>query len=122
MASFYSGLAARGMLVMFDRRGTGLSDKVSGERLPTLDAKMDDIRAVMDAVDVERVVLFGIEDGAAHCFLFAAIYPSGRKPGDLGRRATLPRPGGAGTPLGDTEEQFEQEIDQARRGGNPRLQ
>lgn len=68
-------LAARGTVVVFDRRGTGLSDKVSGERLPALDAKMDDIRAVMDAVGFDRAVLYGQEDGAAPCLLFAATYP-----------------------------------------------
>jgi pimeloyl-ACP methyl ester carboxylesterase len=73
--SFYRALASRGTLVVFDRRGTGLSDKVSGDRLPTLDAKMDDIRAVVDAAGFDRAVLFGLEDGAAPCLLFAATYP-----------------------------------------------
>jgi pimeloyl-ACP methyl ester carboxylesterase len=68
-------LAVRGRLVMFDRRGTGLSDGVSGDRLPTLEARMEDIRTVMDAAGFSRAVLFGLEDGAAHCFLFAATYP-----------------------------------------------
>jgi class 3 adenylate cyclase/pimeloyl-ACP methyl ester carboxylesterase len=75
IASFYRGLAARGRLLVFDRRGTGLSDGVSGERLPSLDARMDDIRAVMDAADSERAVLCGLEDGGALCFLFGATYP-----------------------------------------------
>ena len=74
-ASALRGLAARGRMVLFDRRGTGLSDPVSGERLPTLDAMMDDIRAVTDAADCERPVLVGVEDGAAQCMLFAATYP-----------------------------------------------
>ena len=74
-AALYRGLAALGTLILFDRRGTGLSDRVSGDRLPTLEAKMDDIRAVMDAVSVERAVLYGLEDGGAHCFVFAATYP-----------------------------------------------
>jgi class 3 adenylate cyclase/pimeloyl-ACP methyl ester carboxylesterase len=75
LASSLRWLASRGRLLLFDRRGTGLSDGVSGERLPTLDARMDDIRAVMDAVGLSRAVLFGLEDGAAQCFLFAATYP-----------------------------------------------
>ncbi len=75
LSSLYRGLAARGRLLIFDRRGAGLSDGVSGESLPTLDARMDDIRAVMDAAGSEHAVLYGIEDGAALCFLFAATYP-----------------------------------------------
>jgi class 3 adenylate cyclase len=71
----FKALAARGRLVLFDRRGAGLSDSVSGERLPTLEARMEDIRTVMDAADVGRAVLYGIEDGAAQCFAFAATYP-----------------------------------------------
>jgi class 3 adenylate cyclase len=68
-------LAGLGRLVLFDRRGTGLSDAVSGEQLPTLEARADDIRAVMDASGFRRAVLYGLEDGAAQCFLFAAAHP-----------------------------------------------
>jgi class 3 adenylate cyclase/pimeloyl-ACP methyl ester carboxylesterase len=75
MASFLRGLASRGRLVLFDRRGTGLSDGVSGPRLPTLEARMDDIRSVMDAAGSDRAILCGLEDGAALCLLFAATYP-----------------------------------------------
>ena len=71
----YRGLAARGRLLLFDRRGSGLSDSVSADRLPTLEARMDDIRAVMDAAGSDRAILVGLEDGAALCFLFAATYP-----------------------------------------------
>ena len=71
----FRNLSARGRLLLFDRRGTGLSDRVSAERLPTLEARMDDIRAVMDAAGSERAVLFGVEDGAALAFLFAATFP-----------------------------------------------
>jgi class 3 adenylate cyclase len=74
-ASLLHGFAQRGRLIVFDRRGTGLSDKVSADRLPTLEARMDDIRAVMDAAGSERAVLAGWEDGAALCFLFAASHP-----------------------------------------------
>jgi class 3 adenylate cyclase len=57
----------------FDKRGTGLSDRVS--RIPDLEARMDDIRAVMDAAESERAVLLGWGDGAALAALFAATYP-----------------------------------------------
>jgi class 3 adenylate cyclase len=75
VASFLRSLAKRGRLILFDRRGTGLSDKVSTDRLPTLEARMDDIRAVMDAAGTDRAVLIGFEDGAALCFLLAATFP-----------------------------------------------
>jgi class 3 adenylate cyclase len=75
LASFLRGLAQRGRLILFDRRGTGLSDKIRADHLPTLETRMDDIRAVMDAAKAERAILAGFEDGAALCFLFAATYP-----------------------------------------------
>jgi len=78
-ASNFRGLAERGRLVLFDRRGAGLSDKVSGDHLPTLEARMDDIRAVMEAAGCERPVLLGVEDGSSLCMLFAATYPQRTK-------------------------------------------
>jgi class 3 adenylate cyclase/pimeloyl-ACP methyl ester carboxylesterase len=73
--SFAMGYAARGRLIVFDRRGTGLSDKVTGDHLPTLEARAEDIQAVMDAADSERAVLASFEDGSAMTFVFAATYP-----------------------------------------------
>jgi len=73
--SLYTWLAARGRLVLFDKRGAGMSDPVAAQSLPTLEVRMQDIRAVMDAVGVERAVLVSIEDGGAESFLFAATYP-----------------------------------------------
>jgi class 3 adenylate cyclase len=60
-------------LIVFDKRGTGLSDRVA--ELPTLEQRMDDVRAVMDAVGSSRAALFGHSEGAAMCVLFAATYP-----------------------------------------------
>ncbi len=74
--SLATELAARGRLICFDRRGTGLSDKVTGEYRPTLEARAEDIHAVMDAADSERAVLFSLEDGSAMSFVFAATYPA----------------------------------------------
>ena len=74
-ARLLRGLAARSRLLIFDRRGTGLSDRMSVRATPTLEARMDDIRAVMDAAGWERAILFGNEDGAALCAVFAASYP-----------------------------------------------
>jgi pimeloyl-ACP methyl ester carboxylesterase len=59
----------------FDKRGTGLSDRVPLHRLPTLEERMDDVRAVMDAVGCERAVLFGHSEGGPMSVLFAAAYP-----------------------------------------------
>jgi len=69
-------LASFARVIMFDRRGTGLSDRIDQANLPTLEARMDDIRAVMDAAGVERAGLFGHEDGAVLLAVFAATYPS----------------------------------------------
>ena len=57
----------------FDKRGTGLSDRTVG--IPTLEQRMDDVRAVMDAAGMERAVLWGISEGGPMCILFAATYP-----------------------------------------------
>jgi class 3 adenylate cyclase len=62
-------------VVNFDKRGTGLSDRVPVDRLPTLEERMDDVRAVMDAAACERAVLFGHSEGGPMCLLFAAAYP-----------------------------------------------
>jgi len=63
-------------VIHFDRRGTGLSDRMDPANPPTLEARMDDIRAVMDAAGVERAALVGDTDGATLCAVFAATYPS----------------------------------------------
>jgi DNA-binding SARP family transcriptional activator/class 3 adenylate cyclase len=75
MASFYRRLASFGRLILFDKRGTGLSDRVSPERLPDLETRMDDVRAVMDAVGSERAVVLGISEGGSMSALFAATHP-----------------------------------------------
>jgi pimeloyl-ACP methyl ester carboxylesterase len=72
---FYNRLASFSRLILFDKRGTGLSDRVPPDRLPTLETRMDDMRAVMDAVGVERAAVLGHSEGGAMCALFAATYP-----------------------------------------------
>jgi pimeloyl-ACP methyl ester carboxylesterase len=74
-ARFLTRLASMSRLVLFDKRGTGLSDPVALHELPTLEQRMDDVRAVMDAVGSERAVLLGISEGGPLCSLFAATYP-----------------------------------------------
>jgi pimeloyl-ACP methyl ester carboxylesterase len=72
---FYRRLASFSRLILFDKRGTGLSDRVPLDDLPTLETRMDDMRAVMDAVGSERAAVFGHSEGGAMCALFAATYP-----------------------------------------------
>ena len=74
-ARFLLGLASMSRLILFDKRGTGLSDAVPVHELPTLEQRMDDVRAVMDAVGSERAVLLGVSEGGPMCSLFAATYP-----------------------------------------------
>ena len=66
-------LAESGRLLLFDKRGSGLSDPV--RQVPTLETRMDDVRAVMDAVDSERAVLWAAQEGSRIALLFAATYP-----------------------------------------------
>ena len=75
LAHFLEELASFSRLILFDKRGTGLSDRFSPTDLPNLEQRMDDVRAVMDAVGSERAVLFGTMGGGAMCGLFAASYP-----------------------------------------------
>ena len=70
---FWRGLAAFSRLILLDKRGTGLSDRVFG--VPTLEERMDDVRAVMNAVGSERAALLGGSEAAPITALFAATYP-----------------------------------------------
>src|SRR3989337_1162042 len=70
---FINRLASFSRLIMFDKRGTGLSDPVALP--PTLEQRMDDVRAVMDALGSERAALFGVSEGGPMSLLFAATYP-----------------------------------------------
>jgi len=60
-------------VVTFDKRGQGLSDRMSGA--PSLEQRMDDVRAVMDSIGASRAILIGFSEGAAMSVLFAATYP-----------------------------------------------
>jgi class 3 adenylate cyclase len=75
MARFLHRLASFSRLIVFDKRGTGMSDPVQLDALPTLEERMDDVRAVMDAVGSEKATLLGHSEGGAMCILFAATYP-----------------------------------------------
>ncbi len=72
-ADTLSRLASFSRLILFDKRGTGVSDRSSG--IPDLETRMDDIRAVMDAAGSERAALLGVSEGGPMTLLFAATYP-----------------------------------------------
>jgi class 3 adenylate cyclase/pimeloyl-ACP methyl ester carboxylesterase len=71
-ARYFRRLASFSRLIMFDKRGTGLSDRVD---VATLEERMDDVRAVMEAAGSKRAALFGNSEGGALALLFAATYP-----------------------------------------------
>src|SRR2546429_4459056 len=71
LARFLRRLASFSRLVFFDKRGTGLSDRVSEAALPTLEERMDDVRAVMDAVAFDRAAVFAPSDAGSMAILFA---------------------------------------------------
>ena len=73
VARFLERLASFSRLILFDKRGTGLSDRVGD--VPSLEQRMDDVRAVMDAAGSSHATLFGYSEGGPMCALFAATYP-----------------------------------------------
>jgi class 3 adenylate cyclase/pimeloyl-ACP methyl ester carboxylesterase len=73
VAALLRGLAKHARVIFFDKRGTGLSDRVAGA--PTLEERSDDIRAVMDAAASDRAALFGVSEGVPMSVVFAASYP-----------------------------------------------
>ncbi|HET7339326.1 MAG TPA: alpha/beta fold hydrolase [Candidatus Dormibacteraeota bacterium] len=107
VARFFERLASFTRLILYDKRGTGMSDRV--HPLPTLEQRMDDLRAVMDAAGSERAAVFGISEGGVVSALFAATYPertlaliiNGSYPSALSR---------PGYPWGVTREQYDKRI------------
>jgi len=75
LSRFLNRLTSFSRLIVFDKRGTGLSDPVETDDLPTLEVRMDDLRAVMDAAGSPRATLLGHSEGGNMCVLFAATYP-----------------------------------------------
>ncbi|MCI0679154.1 MAG: adenylate/guanylate cyclase domain-containing protein [Actinobacteria bacterium] len=75
MAAFLERLASFTRLIIFDKRGTGMSDRVPSQHLPTLEVRMDDLRAVMDVVGSEGASLLGHSEGGNMAILFAATHP-----------------------------------------------
>jgi pimeloyl-ACP methyl ester carboxylesterase len=76
VARFLDRLASFSRLILLDKRGTGLSDPVPLDRLPTLEERMDDVRAVLDTVGSQRAAFLGTSEAGALSLLFAATHPS----------------------------------------------
>ncbi|HEY1421579.1 MAG TPA: alpha/beta fold hydrolase [Candidatus Dormibacteraeota bacterium] len=108
MAAFLHRLSSFSRLILFDKRGCGMSDRV--QPLPTLEQRMDDVRAVLDAVGSTRAAVMGISEGGVMSALFAATYPE-RTAGliiDGSYPSALKR---AEYPWGSTEEDMQRSID-----------
>jgi pimeloyl-ACP methyl ester carboxylesterase len=111
---FLRRLARFSRLILFDKRGTGLSDPVPESKLPTLEERMDDVRAVMDAAASERAALFGVSEGGNLSVLFSATYPERTVAlvtfGIFAKRLRAPD-----YPWAPTEEERESEIEFVER-------
>jgi len=118
-APFLERLSSFCRLIRFDKRGTGMSDRVSGA--PTLETRMDDVRAVMDAVGSRRAAFYGLSEGAAMSLLFAATYPE--RTAALVVRSAFPRRMWAPDyPWGRSDEEYEREVERDLRVFGPREQ
>lgn len=106
-AAFFSRLSSFSRLILFDKRGTGLSDRSTG--IPDLETRMDDIRAVMDTVESKRAAIFGVSEGGPMTALFAATYPERTAAAVLyGTMASYFR--SHDYPWGRTAEEWDEEI------------
>ena len=112
-ARFLRRLSSFSRLILFDKRGTGLSDRVPLDGLPTLEQRMDDVRAVMDAVGSKRAALCGVSEGGAMAALFAATYPE-RTAGLVMIGSYAKRIRDASYPWGPTEAQREEFLEEIR--------
>ena len=111
--------AALGRSIDFDGRGMGLSDRIREHRLPSIEERMDDLRAVVDAAGVRRALLAAGSDGGPLSCLFAATYPE-RTLG-LVLMNTAPRIAWAPDyPWGRTREEFEDEVARIQAGWGTR--
>ncbi len=118
-ARFLRRLSSFARVILFDKRGTGLSDRVPLDQLPTLEQRMDDVRAVMEAAGSERAVLCGVSEGGPMCSLFSATYPERTIAlvmiGSYARRFR-----GDGYPWGPSESEHEHFFEEIRRNwGKP---
>src|ERR671924_1356287 len=119
LARFLERLASFSRLILFDKRGTGLSDRVPNDRLPTLEERMDDVRAVLDAVGSEQAALLSHSEGGNLAVLYAATYPE-RTRALVTTGMFAARVWSADYPWAPTPEQRERTIEAvAREWGTP---
>jgi len=113
LAAYFRRLASFSRLIRFDKRGTGMSDRVGS--LPTLETRMDDLRAVMDAARSERAAIIGVSEGGPMAVLFAATYPD--RAWALVLEGTYARTLWAPDyPWGEREDEFERELAEDMQG------
>jgi class 3 adenylate cyclase len=112
-----TGLAVFSRLLMLDKRGTGLSDRV--REAPTLETRMDDVRAVMDAAGSERAVLWSGHEGSRTALLFAATYPE-RTAGLVLLEPSVRGIGSATYPWAPNEEEWRRRLAAVREGWGQR--
>lgn len=108
-SQFMERLAAFSRLILFDKRGTGMSDRDVG--VATLEERMDDVRAVMDAAGSERAAIYGTSEGGPMAALFAATYPD--RATALVLYGTFPRATAAPGWLGIPGEDWKRSVDEA---------
>ena len=112
-------LGSMGRLIRLDRRGMGMSDRFDRAKPPTVEDRLDDIAAVMDAVGSQRAVLAGFGDGTALCALFAAMHPE-RTQGLVLYEPIIRRHRSDDYPWGSTVDQWASFIESVRRGWGSR--
>lgn len=114
MAGFLRRLASFSRLILFDKRGTGMSDPVPFDQFPTLETRMDDVRAVMDAVGSSTATLLGHSEGGNMCILFASTYPD-RTEGLILASSWAKRTRSEDYPWAPTPEERAREVDEVER-------
>ena len=114
-ARFLRRLGSFSRLIIFDKRGVGLSDRVPDKELPDLETRMDDLAAVMDAVGSRRAIIFGESDGGPLCALFAATYPD-RVLGLVMHGPDVRAAWAPDAPWGMTSDDFDAEVENIERG------
>ena len=115
LANYLRRLTSFARLIVFDKRGTGLSDRVPESELPDLETRMDDVRAVMDQAGSERALIQGDSEGGQMAALFAATYPH-RVPGLILYGSDVRGAWAPDHPWSMTVEEFEQDVRRMERG------
>lgn len=115
MRTWLDRMATFSRLIVFDKRGTGLSDRVADDRLPDLESRMDDVRAVMDAAGSQRAFLLGHSEGGLLAALFATTYPA-RTAGVVFFSSDVRGAWAPDHPWGMTRDEFEKDLEAVERG------